>query len=314
MDQHGLISALKIIASELGRTPTCQEFIEKSEYSERRMRTIFGSYSVAVAAAGLDPAVLSKKKKLTNSIFEVSIEKHLEDYKPNEHVERGPYPTIASISDIHWPFSCQRVIDKFLDHIEKFQPAYVILNGDAWDMYSHAKFPRSHNIFTPKEEEDMARAMNVDFWKEVKRRCPKAKCIQMLGNHDVRPLKRTQEQAPTLEHWIEKIFKQLFAFDGVETIFDPRQEILIEDVLIFHGYRSGEHAHRDYTLLNCMTGHTHIGAVGFRRIRGQVLWELKSGYAGDPEAKGLTYTPQKTTHWTHGFSYVWPWGPQFITA
>jgi len=117
-----------------------------------------------------------------------------------------------------------------------------------------------------------------------------------------------------MEHWIEKYFEELFTYPGVETIFDSRQELLFDDVLIFHGYRGAVNAHRDYTLLNCITGHTHVGGTSFRRIRGQVLWELKTGYAGDPEAKGLTYTPQKTTHWTHGFGYVWAWGPQFIPA
>jgi hypothetical protein len=45
-----------------------------------------------------------------------------------------------------------------------------------------------------------------------------------------------------------------------------------------------------------------------------VLFELNSGLAGDPEAKGLTYTPQKITVWTPGFGAINKYGPQFVSV
>lgn len=310
-DQHELICKLKDLAIDLGRTPTRDEFYK--HIKQRKPIDKFGGYTVLVQAAGLDP-VQRKKKALTNEIFEQSVERHLEDFKPAKRILLEPYPTMAIISDIHWPFHSQRVIDRFYRWVDDHKPSVVILDGDAWDMYSHAKFPRSHNQFTPKAEEDLARGMNIAFWLEIQRKAPKAKCYQMLGNHDVRPLKRTLEVLPSMEHWIAKIFGELFTFDGVETILDPRKELMFGDIMVHHGYKSQLGEHRDHSLFNAIVGHTHRAGVVFREIRGQTLWEMNCGYAGDPLAKGLTYTPQRITGWTPGFGAVDPDGPRVIIS
>ena len=156
--------------------------------------------------------------------------------------------------------------------------------------------------------------MNEQFWKDVKLRAPKADCVQMLGNHDVRPMKRIIEAYPEAEDWVAEKLKQLFSYDGVKTIFDPREELIFGNLAIFHGYRSQLGDHRNFTLMNTINGHTHKGGVVFRQIRGQTLWELNCGLAGDALAKGLTYTPQKISDWTPGFGAVNKYGPQFISC
>lgn len=263
-------------------------------------------------AAGLE-TYNERRKKITNEVFARPIQQHIENYQPREiTIDRKPWPKISTISDIHWPFSSQKVIDRFYQRVEEFQPAWVILNGDAWDMYSHSKFARSHNQFTPREEHSLAQSQNETFWQKITAIAPDATRVQMLGNHDLRPLKRVLENYPEAEDWIEEMVKKSFTFTGVKTVFDPREELMIGDIAVFHGYRSQLGQHRDYTLFNCINGHSHSGGVAYRQIRGQVLWELNSGYAGDPEAKGLTYTPQKITHWTPGFGEVDSMGARFI--
>lgn len=307
MDQHTLIGLLKDLAIELGRTPTRKEFADKHGF---KWEVHFGNWGPFVKAAGLEP---THDRKINNSIFEVSLHQHLEGYTPRPRLAIEAYPTVASISDIHWPFPNKIVINRYLEYVGDEKPEWAVINGDGWDMYSHAKFPRSHNIFRPQEEEQLSRQMNVDFWEEVKRRSPDSKCFQLMGNHDIRPMKRVLEQYPEAEDWIKDRLSKLFTFDGVTTIFDPRQELMVgSNIAIFHGYRSGLGDHRDYTLMNCMNGHTHIGGVVFRTVRGILIWELNSGLAGDPEAKGLTYTPQKITKWTPGFSAVDKIGPRFV--
>lgn len=310
-DQHDLLSKLKNLALELGRTPHGKEFHRVA--TEHSVRKLFGNYSAMLQAAGLEPSP-QKLPKLDNSIFERSIDAHIESFKPAQVIDHKPYPKIASISDIHWPFSCQRVIDAFMAFIEVFQPEYVFINGDAWDLYCATKFPRSHNVFTPREEMAQARKMNEAFWARVRKVCPNAKCIQMMGNHDVRALKRVMEVFPVAEDWIVEAMTKAFSFDGVETVMDARKEYEIGDILVFHGYRSQLGAHRDYTLFNTINGHTHRGGAVFRHIRGQTIWELNSGLAGDPTGKGLTYTPQKIVEWTPGFGIVDQHGPRFIPA
>jgi predicted phosphodiesterase len=311
---HELVSALKQLAFELGRVPNRDEFCRASAGRKYQVDAV-GGFIQLVQMAGLKPHRIPKEPRIDNSIFERDIEKHLAEYQPKPYTPPGPYPTAAIISDIHWPFSCQRVIDAFYVYVEREQPEWVIINGDAWDMYSHSKYPRSHNVFTPREEERLASEANVTFWKEIKKRSPKSKLVQMMGNHDVRAMKRVLEVYPEAEDWIKEKLEKLFTFEGVKTIHDPREELFLnDDTLVFHGYRSGLGAHRDYTLMNCLNGHTHVGGVVWRQLRGKLIFEGNSGIAGDPSAKGLTYVPQKIIHWTPGFLGLTRIAPMFIPA
>jgi predicted phosphodiesterase len=266
-------------------------------------------------AAGLELSKQATRRKIDGSVFERDIERHLAEYQPKPYVPPGPFPSAAIISDIHWPFHCQRVIDRFLNYVETHQPEWVIINGDAWDMYSHSKYPRSHNVFTPRDEQAMAREQNEAFWRKVKLIAPNSKCVQMMGNHDLRPMKRVLEAYPEAEDWIADKLSSLFSFDGVTTIMEPTEELFLNDkTIVFHGYRGKLGDHRDYTLLNCFNGHTHVGGAVWRQLRNEVIFECNSGIAGDPMSKGLTYRPQKITHWTPGFAVCDEYGPRFIPA
>jgi hypothetical protein len=311
--KHELVSAIKGLAMELGHTPSHMEFASSVKGGHYRIRKHFGNYTLLLQAAGLDPAPTSKPVQINNEVFTRDLEKHLENYRPREAVENGPFPLMALISDIHWPFENRKVIEAFFKYVGQKLPEWVILNGDAWDMYSHGKFPRSHNVFTPREEQALARQKNEEFWQEIKKISPSSKCVQMLGNHDVRPMKRILEQYPEAEDWVAEKLKQLFTFDGVQTIFDAREELFVRhDIMVFHGYRTKLGDHMNFTICSTFNGHTHHGGTVFRHLRGQTIFECNSGFAGDPEAKGLTYTPQKTTTQTPGFAACDEWGPRFI--
>lgn len=310
MDKEQLVEEMKALSLSLGRTPYRYEFLHSVRGARHWMEKVGTHYQELLDLSGLAPI---PKERISNKVFETPIEQHLQEYIPRPLPEDNrPTPRAAFISDIHWPFSNQRVLDKFYRHIEKTQPEWVVLDGDAWDMYSHGKFPRSHNLFTPQEEEDLAHKMNSVFWEEVQKAVKKVKCIQTLGNHDVRPLKRQLEALPSMHHWIEKHFKEMFTFPGVDTILDYRQEVQLGNVLIHHGYRSKLGDHRDYVMSNIVVGHTHMAGIVYRRLYGRTIWEMNIGYAGDPEAKGLTYTPQKMTNWTPAFGETDEDGPRVI--
>lgn len=313
-EKQYLINLAKELSIELGRAPKLKDFMsDGGESIKYRIQKNFGNTKVLLQAAGIEENW--KKRKIDNSIFETRIDQHLEAYHSapvRQPAKLTPF-TAAIISDIHWPFSSERVVNRFLEYIGDEKPQHVIINGDAWDFYSHAKFPRSHNSFTPREEQAKARAMNEEFWRQVKAAHPGAICTQMLGNHDIRPMKRILEEYPEAEDWIKEKLQQLFTFEGVRTIFDVREELMLnENTAVFHGYRGKLGDHRDFTLFNCINGHTHKGGVVHRTVRGELLYELNSGLAGDPEAKGLTYTPQKITNWTPGFGAVCKYGPMFV--
>lgn len=315
IDQHQIIQMLQNMVIELGYTPIMKEFAKTFKNGQDKIYDHFGSYSTLCHAAGVDTPVMSKKK-INNDVFKVDIEKHLTAYQEKPQYEpitpRKKYPKIAIMGDMHEPFGHEKLKADFVSFVRVHQPDYVIQVGDSMDAYAHAKFPKSHNIFTPKEEERIARKNLEQFWSEVRKAAPNAKCIGLLGNHCIRALKRVLESVPSIEHWAEAYLKELMTFDGVETIFDSTQEYIIDDIAFLHGYRSQIGEHRDYMLMNAVCGHIHLGGVSYRHIKGQTLWELNAGLAGDPMAKGLSYRPQKMFKWTLGWGYIDEWGPRFI--
>lgn len=315
MEAHEALCLLKDVAIQLGKTPSRREFFVYSQgrLSEHMMTKLFGTFSAMLQAAGLDPV---RPKKIDKHIFDVSIENHLSQYKEDEHlnkIELIEYKKTLFIPDTHFPFGHKKTLQFIYDFAKEHQPEIIVQVGDLYDMYSHTKFPRSHNVFMPKEEQQLARAQAEEMWRLLKDICADAKCYQLLGNHDVRPLKRVLEAYPEAEDWIKRMVGEMMSFENVETVLDPRDELMLPgDVMVIHGYKSKLGEHRDHALYSAVCGHQHVGGVVYRQLRGRTLWELNCGLAGDPEAKGLSYTPQKLTRWTLGFGWLDKYGPRFI--
>lgn len=323
MDLHEVVVKLKEWVAENGRAPTRPEFssLVPGLHGALARRTI--TWNDLLHAAGI-PSYDERRRrgegsgKLTNAIFERPIAEVLAEKPeplpppPAVLVPSAPIEPTLILPDTHFPWVNQRVIDAAYAWLQKYGAARVVQVGDLYDMYAHAKFPRSHNIYRPEEEERLAREGAEKMWAEVRRLVPNAECVQLKGNHDIRPLKRTLEALPSLEHVVAHYLDKLMTFEGVKLISDPRQEYLVGNVEFIHGYRSKLGEHRDYALMNAVCGHIHVGGVVFRRIRGQTLWELNCGLAGDPEAKALSYTAQRITNWTPGFGYIDEHGPRFV--
>jgi hypothetical protein len=105
----------------------------------------------------------------------------------------------------------------------------------------------------------------------------------------------------------------LYTFPGVKLQEDPRAELNLDGVFFHHGYRTKLGDNRDFLNACSVTGHSHKGGAVFRAVHGgHQIWELNAGTLGDPESKGLTYTPQKHTHQTLGLGWIDALGPRFI--
>ena len=154
--------------------------------------------------------------------------------------------------------------------------------------------------------------MAEEFFSRLRKDNPTARFYNLLGNHDVRPMKRALESMPSMEHWIEKYLKDLMTFEGVQFIDDYREVMDIQGVGFHHGFRTNIGEHRDNYLRNMVVGHTHRGGVSYRRIGDQTLWELNAGFMGDPDSKVMSYTPTKCENYTLGFGYIDKLGPRFI--
>lgn len=310
---HDAIQLAKRLYNDLGRTPLAMELANGG--ISRHFITKYG-YEKIISLAGLP--VLSKsesmavnKLNITNEIFHRDIERHIEEHVPRVPNKQNDFSKILCWPDSHYPFVNKEAETKMIEYAIEHQPDYIIQVGDLLDCYAASKFPRSQNIFTPKEEEALGIGMARDAWKKLREGCPRAKCYQLMGNHDVRILKRTLESLPIAEHWIEAYFKQLFSFEGVETIFDTRQELEIDGILFTHGFL-GSGSHKDYYLKNVIHGHDHKLYVMHRRIHGQSIFEMSCGFIGDVESKPLSYTSSKLANFQLGFGWVDQWGARTI--
>lgn len=309
MTGQDLLGRLLEFYRDENRVPNRDEFCRLIPDGKRRIDKEFGNWTLFIQAAGLG------RKKIDNTIFERDIERHLERHEPATIPVQQPWPRALFIGDTHFPFIHRPTLEQIFDFTEAMKPEVIVQVGDLFDLYSHAKFPRSHNVFTPKEEMATARDGAQKMWAELKRRAPKARCVQITGNHDARPAKRILEVYPEAEDWIEEIMARAMSFDGVELIKDFREHLeLPGNVRVIHGYLSGIGKHREFNMTNVVCGHTHKGGVVFRQVREEIIWELNAGLTGDPSAKGLSYTSQRVVDWTLGWGWLDEYGPRFIPA
>lgn len=308
MDAHEVVCKLKEMAIDLGRTPIRDEFT--AVCSTSKITKLFGTYAALVQAAGLDP--VQARRKVDNTIFERSIEKVVQEYEPKQKAEKKIYEPTLFIGDTHFPFTNLKILESIYRFAEKTKPKRIIQVGDLYDLYAHSKFPRSQNIYSPQDEERLGVKMAAEMWSELQKASPGAECVQIKGNHDIRPVKRTLESLSSLEHIVEKHLNHIMTFEGVTLIEDHREEYVFEDVMVHHGYRTKLGDHRDFALMNAVVGHTHRGGVSYRRIRGETMWELNVGFVGELESKVFAYRPQKITTETTGFGFLDEYGPRFI--
>jgi len=219
--------------------------------------------------------------------------------------------TVLILGDVHAPWVEMRVVDKFYDHLE-IQPDYVIQIGDLYDLYSQSKFARTHSLCTPTQELMEARTWALAFWKEVKRRAPKAKCYQLLGNHDERAKKRLYEKCPELEPFFD--FRSPYLFPGVTTMEAQRELLILDGIIYQHGHytRAGQHA--QFNMQSTVHGHTHRGSVFYFPYKNKTFFNLDVGFCASIEAVPMKYTMSTIHKMTHGYGLIDKYGPRFISC
>jgi predicted phosphodiesterase len=302
MDKHQALCKLKNLASDLGRIPTRQEAraCGISHYLEK----YFGSFTIAKQAAGLKPE--PKKAKVLEC---TSVSSRLRDHK-SKKLGLNPLRKVLVIGDTHFPFCNMDSLSLVYAIAEALQPDVIIQMGDLYDMFAHSKFPRTSLTFDPGEEIQVGREQAEQMWATLSKVCPKASLYQLLGNHDIRPLKRIIESYPEGEVFFD--IHKWYEFPRVQLQKDYRDPLVLDGVFYTHGWSSRKGFHRDYFQANTVTGHTHRGYVDPRPLNGKVIWELNAGFLGDPTSKALSYTQSRVTQWTPGVGWIDDLGPRFI--
>lgn len=219
---------------------------------------------------------------------------------------------VIAIPDIHLPWADWKKIAKVYEFVKEEKPDIVIQLGDLKDRFTFSRFAKSHDIMTPKEEVQEARAGAVNFWANIHKMAPQAKKIQLTGNHESRLLRSVIEKYPEIYSIMEKAEQEMFKFAKVKTIYDARAELEIDGVVYMHGYLTNLGAHARHLLKPVVHGHSHRGGVVFFNLGGKTIWELDCGYLADPNQVPLMYGSTKTTLWTHGVGLIDKYGPRFI--
>ncbi len=210
---------------------------------------------------------------------------------------------ILIFGDIHFPYHNGKALKRALEAVKREKPTHVVQIGDLYDQYSFSRFTRK-NITLPQSELQLARQQAIDFWNKVKNCSKGVKCYQILGNHDMRLIKRAEERLPEAQDLVKNSVLELYKFKGVLTIEDDRDILKVMGISFHHGYLSQIGAHRDKFLANVVVGHSHTGGVSFRQINGKTLWELNAGFLADETAEPLRYNPSKSSKWTLGYGLI----------
>lgn len=224
---------------------------------------------------------------------------------------------IIGIGDMHLPFVSMPVFNWILNQVirkHKNRIYAIVQMGDLYDRFSYSRFPK-RLIMTPREETYQGYDMAEKMWARIRKAAPKAKLFQIKGNHDARLAKRIVEIMPELDHLID--YKELYEFDGVETIHDESESLEIRGWHFIHGFtKPGKHIEAVH-FNNVVCAHTHKGGTWSKRLHQKknpkVLTELNCGYVGDPFHEALVYRPlKKFFDWTWGVGAIDGMGGRFI--
>lgn len=212
---------------------------------------------------------------------------------------------VLIIGDTHFPFSNNKALKEVIGIIKKEQPTHVVQIGDLLDQYSFSKYTKSLKIEPHKEISDGVRLATA-MWNNVKRVAPKAKRIQLLGNHCVRVSKRIMERIPELEFLLEK---GIYAFSGVKVLKSDRDYVTIDGVVYCHGWYGKSSDHVRHFGAPVVHGHLHTPSIS---TQGPGLWSMDVGYLGDRHSLPMSYTQSKLTRWTLACGIVEDGKPRLI--
>ena len=219
---------------------------------------------------------------------------------------------VIAIGDLHFPYANKGKVRKAIKRIKKEHPDVVIQLGDLFDQYMFGRFDKSLNFISPDKELEKAKKQAVDFWANVKKVAPKAKRIQLLGNHDVRILKQCLSRFPEIYGVIEKAHMDLYSFDGVEVKKSDRDYVVFDGVVYCHGWAATHTEHFGQPVVRC---HDHKAwiriegrskqALGKLRILNtftlhrseDVVFEISAGMFADSRLLPFGYSNSRRTNW-----------------
>lgn len=204
---------------------------------------------------------------------------------------------VVSISDIHFPFQDDKVVDLEIRFCKDNQPGVIVLH-ELHDFYAISKFDKDPDrIETLQSEIDQAN----EFMGKLRKACPKARIVLLNSNHLERLRKFIWRKAPELnslkvlkleellelkKHKVE--YKEDFSYKGIHFKHG-------DVVRKFSGYTAKAEFEKED--VSGVSGHSHRLGVYFHRTRaGEKFW-VEGGCGCKLDQ---VYTTG-VTNWQHGF-------------
>jgi UDP-2,3-diacylglucosamine pyrophosphatase LpxH len=205
--------------------------------------------------------------------------------------------SIFVLGDLHFPYHHKGALKAVLNAIKAAQPTHIVQIGDLYDFFSATKFPKK-TFIDPADEYMSGYDYAQEMWATIRRLSPNSKCYQIKGNHDERPAKRMIEKLPDLIFFLERGIKSFFEFEGVHTVHDPAEPLVIWGINFIHGYLGKLGAHAQYFRQSVVCGHTHRAGVYVEQCNDDLIFEANCGFLADETKEALKYRPTKTSKWT----------------
>ena len=209
---------------------------------------------------------------------------------------------IIFIPDTHFGFEDKKAIKKVIALVKKEKPTHIVQAGDLLDLYSFSRYEKSANITNPQSElrEGLKRA--TKFWKNLKKAAPKAKCFQLIGNHEDRLNKYVARNAPELEGMVSIV--EMLQFKGVKTLESSRDHLILDGIVFTHGHYTKLGDHAKFYRKPCAHGHSHKVGIWYEKTVDGLIWEMDCGHLADEKSLPLQYTQSKFSKWTKAVGII----------
>lgn len=212
---------------------------------------------------------------------------------------------VVIIGDTHFPYTNHEALKKVYEVVRIEKPDVIVQIGDLLDQYTFSHFPRNAN-YTPQNDVTRGLECAKKFWKKLQTISPNSKCIQILGNHDVRMSKRIAERVPELEEFYS--IKQLYRFEDVKVMKSDRDYFEYDGVVYCHGWLSNSLSHAKYFNKPTVHGHRHRPTV---ETDGKI-WSMDVGHLANEKSIPMSYTASRFTKWRMAVGIVEDRKPHLI--
>jgi len=257
---------------------------------------------------------IESREKLRDRINEIKtedvnkqiIEGYFAEYR-KDIKNTGEVPTttikVVSLNDLHVPYHNKVMVNKLIDFLKQEQPDQIILKGDMVDFYDLSSFDKN-----PLREGRLQEELDIlqGILRKMRKACPDAKMIYIMGNHEDRLRRYLWKNAKALHSLRALSFEELLQLkklriELVETSYMLNGfEFSHGEVVRAYGSYSAKAEYDRRNASGC-SGHTHrMGSYCKTTKNGTFGW-WEDGCACDLNPEYIKGTPD----WQNGFNVIY---------